>query len=162
MEEEKPPAAAAVESSGSNTIRFYSKIPEYRELSNFYASPFTLDNKTWPSVEHYFQAMKFPSDPTYQEEIRKANTPAKAKSLGLSKEHPIRPDWDTEREGVMAKALEAKFTQNEALKSLLLKTGSRKLEEASPSDSYWGMGRGKGKNRLGVLLMNLRSKLASS
>jgi ribA/ribD-fused uncharacterized protein len=161
VEEEEKPLAPLEGGAANGTIRFYSKNPEYRELSNFYASPFTLDNKTWPSVEHYFQAMKFSSEPSYQEEIRKANTPAKAKSLGLSKEHPIRPDWDTEREGVMATALEAKFTQNESLKSLLLKTGTRTLEEASPSDSYWGVGRGKGKNRLGVLLMNLRSKLSS-
>ncbi len=143
----------------TSTIRFASKTPEYRELSNFYSSPFSLDGKTWPSVEHYFQAMKFPSEETYQEQIRNASTPAKAKALGSSKEHSIRANWDLEREGVMAKALDAKFTQNEALKQLLLKTGDKKLEENNPSDSYWGIGRGKGKNRLGVLLMNLRAKL---
>lgn len=166
-EEEKPAtsAASAPPSEGggeSAPLQFYSKKTENRELSNFYASPFQLDGKTWPSVEHYFQAMKFPTDEDYQELIRKASTPAKAKSLGASKEHPIRENWDLEREGVMARALEAKFTQNEALRKLLLSTGERKLEEASPSDSYWGIGRGKGKNRLGVLLMNLRAKLRAT
>ncbi len=160
--EAAPQAQAPLTGGGegnNSTIQFYSKKAEYRELSNFYPSTFSLDGKNWPSVEHYFQAMKFPSDTNYQEEIRLASTAAKAKSMGASKEHPIRANWDLEREGVMAKALEAKFTQNEALKQILLKTGDAKLEEMSPSDSYWGIGRGKGKNRLGVLLMNLRAKL---
>jgi hypothetical protein len=36
------------------------------------------------------------------------------------------------------------------------------LVEASPFDAYWGCGRsGKGKNRLGQLLMQVRAKLRS-
>jgi ribA/ribD-fused uncharacterized protein len=60
----------------------------------------------------------------------------------------------------MKKALRAKFTQNEALKKLLLETGDRPLVEANPTDNYWGYGRTKmGKNRMGILLMELRSAL---
>ena len=143
-----------------NVIEFYSKKPEFKELSNFYAAPFSLDGKTWPSVEHYFQAMKFPTDPAYQETIRQIKTPQSAKSLGSSKEHPIRPDWDSVREEVMKKALEAKFTQNEALKQILLSTKGKELVEASPTDIYWGIGKArKGQNRLGKLLMELRDTL---
>lgn len=147
---------------GNGPIRFYSKIPEFKELSNMYASPFEMDGKTWPSVEHYFQAQKFPTDPAYQEEIRKAKSGLKAKSLGQSQEHPIRPDWNTYRLEAMEKAVKAKFTQNEALKKLLLSTGTRELQEASPTDSYWGVGKsGKGENHLGKILMKLRNSLTA-
>ena len=151
------PAAVVTAPANPNVIEFYSKKPEFKELSNFYAAPFSLDGKTWPSVEHYFQAMKFPTDPAYQETIRQIKTPQSAKSLGSSKEHPIRPDWDSVREEVMKKALEAKFTQNEALKQILLSTKGKELGEASPTDIYWGIGKArKGQNRLGKLLMELR------
>lgn len=60
----------------------------------------------------------------------------------------------------MYKALLAKFTQHYDLRKLLLETEDRKLVEHSPYDSYWGDGGdGKGKNRLGVLLVKLRSEL---
>lgn len=161
-EEEEAPAAPLAEAAplALGPIEFYSKIPEYREFSNLFPSPFELDGKTWQSVEHYFQAMKFASNPEYQEQIRLSKTPTTAKQLGSSKEKPIRADWDSYREEVMKKALRAKFTQNEALKKLLLETGDRPLVEANPTDSYWGYGRTKqGKNRMGILLMELRSAI---
>lgn len=144
-------------------IEFSSNTSTYREFSNFYGAPITLDGKIWPSVEHYFQAMKFPSDPAYQEQIRVAKNSNAAKTLGVSKEKPIRQDWDTIREDVMKKAIAAKFEQNPALKKMLLDTQNRPLIDANTTDSYWGYGRNKkGKNRLGALLMELRTKLRDS
>jgi len=148
---------------GGSIIEFYSKKPEFREFSNFYAAPFSLDGKTWPSAEHYFQAMKFPTDAPYQEEIRQARTPAAAKTLGASRTHTIRPDWDTHRDAVMREAIKAKFTQNDVLKKLLLSTKGKDLVEANPTDNYWGTGRGKkGQNKMGKLLMELRSTLVNT
>lgn len=116
---------------------------------------------TWPTVEHYYQAMKFPDDPKWQTAILQASTPAKAKKLGLSRDHPLRGDWDSIKERVMKKALLAKFRQNPGLLDILQKTGDKPLVEASPSDTYWGAGRnGKGKNRLGALLSEVRTELA--
>ena len=60
----------------------------------------------------------------------------------------------------MFKALQAKFTQHEYLRRMLVETKERKLVERSPYDSYWGDGGdGSGKNRLGELLMKLRGDL---
>lgn len=143
-------------------IRFYNTSETYKELSNFFPAKFTIDGKTYPTVEHYFQAMKFPNNPAFQDQIIAQKTPAGAKKMGGTKVIPIRPDWDAVRDEVMTKALRAKFTQNENLKKLLLDTGNKKLEEASPTDSYWGTGKnGKGQNRLGVLLTELRTELAA-
>jgi ribA/ribD-fused uncharacterized protein len=148
----------ALTGGGAQTIEFSSKSPSYKELSNFHKAKMLLDGKEWPTVEHYFQAQKFSSSPDYQETIRAAATPVKAKSLGASKEYPIRNDWDTYREEVMKKALKAKFEQNADLKQLLKSTEGKALVEDT-MDPYWGQGRNKkGKNRLGLLLMELRSQ----
>jgi ribA/ribD-fused uncharacterized protein len=61
----------------------------------------------------------------------------------------------------MLHALTKKFAAGKA-RALLLATGDRPLVETSPFDAYWGCGRsGKGKNRLGQLLMQVRAKLWS-
>ncbi len=138
-------------------ICFYSKLNDYYELSNFSPFGFEEEGVYWPTVEHYFQAQKFP-DPEYRERIRKAGSPKQAKDLGRSRKHPIRSDWDDVREEVMRNAVRRKFTKPE-LRSLLLGAGRRQLIEKSPFDRYWGCGSdGGGKNRLGVILMELREE----
>ena len=113
----------------------------------------------WPTTEHYFQAQKF-QDKAYQEKIRKANSPAIAARLGRDRKQKLRRDWDSAKVSVMREALEAKFTQYDELKELLLKTENSKLVEHTVNDSYWGDGgNGSGKNMLGQLLMKIREKL---
>lgn len=59
----------------------------------------------------------------------------------------------------MTRGLREKFKDPE-LRKILLSTGKKELIENSPYDKYWGIGpNGKGKNRLGVLLMELRTGL---
>ncbi len=145
-----------------DSITFYSKTEAYAELSNFAAYGFEEDGVFWPTVEHYFQAQKFPGpeNAEIRERIRRAASPKQAKSLGRSRKYPIRPGWDNVREDVMRHALRRKF-ENPELRALLLGTGDRPLIESSPSDTYWGAGRsGRGRNRLGHLLMELRAELA--
>ncbi len=60
----------------------------------------------------------------------------------------------------MRQALRAKFTQHDDLRILLLGTGEAVLVEHTEKDHYWGDGGdGSGKNRLGQLLMEIRSEL---
>jgi len=120
----------------------------------------SIDGKVWPSVEHYFQAMKFPTNLPYQEEIRGAKTGAKAKSLGRKGE-PVREDWETYRLSVMETALREKFSdRHPELKAKLLSTGNRLIRDVSPQDNFWGIGRKKlGQNNLGKLLMKIRQEL---
>jgi ribA/ribD-fused uncharacterized protein len=149
--------------SGGDPVRFYSKVAENRELSNFALIGFEEGGLYWPTVEHYFQAQKFagPENAAYRERIRLAKTPKDAKALGRTRAITIRSDWDTARDEVMLAALRLKFASPE-MRALLLDTGLRQLVEASPTDSYWGCGRsGKGKNRLGQLLMQVRAELRS-
>lgn len=134
-------------------IKFYSKTQAHAYLSNF--SP---HGAYWPTVEHYFQAQKFPNNPEYQEKIRLSHSPSQAKDLGRSRAVPIRPDWDEVKDGIMRRAVQAKFDTHQRLKSELVQTGEEELIEDAPSDYYWGAGRtGTGKNRLGEILIETRS-----
>ena len=63
------------------------------------------------------------------------------------------------KEDVMYAALKLKFGTHSNLKDKLLQTGDGKIVEHTHRDSYWGDGgNGKGRNRLGVLLMKLRKE----
>ena len=144
-------------------IKFYSKTQAYPSLSNFSSHGFTLEGVYWPTVEHYFQAMKFPDNPEYQEKIRLAKSPAQAKTLGRSRAVPIRPDWDEVKDDFIRRAVQAKFDTHQRLKSELVQTGEEELIEDAPTDYYWGAGRtGTGKNRLGEILMETRSAYQTS
>jgi ribA/ribD-fused uncharacterized protein len=58
------------------------------------------------------------------------------------------------------KALHAKFTSHADLKEILMSTNDEQIVEQRSGDYYWGCGTdGTGRNRLGVLLMELRNKL---
>jgi len=143
------------------TLEFNSKSAAFSELSNFHQSPFTLEEKVWPTVEHYFQAQKFPADPVLQERVRAAKTALGAKRLGRTKTAAFRSDWDTVKDTVMEKGIKAKFQQNSELAALLLHTGDYWLIEKSRSDSYWGSGpNGCGLNKTGRILMKIRRELA--
>ena len=50
-------------------------------LSNFYESPMTIQGITYPTNEHFFQAMKT-LDPSERKKIASAQTPGRAKRLG--------------------------------------------------------------------------------
>lgn len=141
-------------------IHFNSKSNEWSWLSNFFLSPMTIEGNDYLTVEHWFQSQKF-TNQELQEQIRTAATPTKAKHLGRTRDTSFLSNWDSVKEDILYKGLKAKFEQNTILQTLLLKTGSEQLIELSPWDSYWGSGKsGNGKNRMGELLMKLRTELS--
>lgn len=148
--------------AGGNAIEFNGKSTKYKEFGTYFPMKLVMEGKMWPTVEHYFQAMKYPNNAAYQEEIRKAKTPAAAKKLGKSAEATMREDWNTRREEVMMTANREKFSdRHPQLKQLLIGTGDAILLNASPQDNFWGIGRKReGRNKLGKILMQLRGELA--
>ena len=117
-----------------------------RAFSNFSRHGFELDDAFWPTVEHYFQAQKFPGTP-HAEKIRRAATPKDAKKLAWTRTVPLRPGWDNLRDDVMRRAIRRKFEVHPELCELLLSTGDEELIESAPNDYYWGCGAdGSGKN----------------
>jgi ribA/ribD-fused uncharacterized protein len=138
-------------------IRFYRQNDDYGCFSNFYPSPFTFQKFEYPTVEHFFQAMKM-AKPEDINAVRIAKTPVEAKKIG--RERTMRSDWETIKFDVMVEGLKAKFSQNNDLKAILLGTGNAFLIEDSPTDKIWGCGKdGTGKNLLGVALSQVRTYL---
>jgi hypothetical protein len=142
-------------------INFYRPKDSYGEFSNFSPHPIEVAGKVWPTSEHYFQAQKF-AGTEHEERVRLAKSPMVAATLGRNRDLPLRRDWEQVKENVMLTALRAKFTRHPALHELLLGTGKAELVEHTINDKYWGDGGdGRGKNRLGHLLMELREELKS-
>lgn len=141
-------------------IFFYHSDQKWGEFANFSRHSIFVDGKIWPTVEHYYQAQKFHGTP-FEEEIRTLETPTTAKERAhvLLKDHPA-IDWGLKKESVMYKGLYAKFTQHPDLLQLLLSTENLPLAEHTSLDLYWGDGLdGSGMNRLGAILMQIRSEL---
>jgi hypothetical protein len=137
-----------------NELKFYGKEHPF---SNFYPSEVEIDNITYPTTEHYFQAMKA-YNTVDKVSITIAESPYLAKKLGRSCK--ARKDWNSVKAIFMEKAVRAKFTQNEKLKKFLLKSGDKILIEDSPNDYIWGCGRDDtGQNLLGKILMKIREEL---
>ena len=129
---------------------------KYAFLSNFYEHPITEGGITFPSNEHYFQAMKV-LDPIDRVIISKAGTPGRAKRLGRSVQ--LRSDWEEIKLSVMENALRLKFADPE-LAAMLKATGDEELVEGNWwNDTYWGVCNGVGQNHLGKLLMKIRAEL---
>lgn len=137
-------------------ILFYGVGDAFGEFSNFATFAITLDGKTWPTSEHYFQAQKFERAEA-REDVRKAKTPMLAARLGRDRKQKLRRDWESVKIDVMRKAVEAKFTQHVELAALLVSTGSAELIEHTENDDFWGDG--KGRNMLGRILIEVREAM---
>jgi ribA/ribD-fused uncharacterized protein len=147
--------AVLIEEEDSSPIKSFRG--DYFFLSNFYSIEIEYERIKYPSTEHAFHAAKT-LIPSEKEKIRKASTPKKAKKLG--KRVTLRPDWAKVKEEVMLEINEYKYKKNPFLARKLLNTGSKPLiEENSWNDTYWGTCRGKGQNKLGKILMKIRTSI---
>lgn len=132
------------------------------KFSNFQTSPIKLRGVIWPTVEHFYQAMKT-EDEQERAKIRKLAKPGQAKRAG--RKVRMRPDWEQIKESIMMEALRAKFAIPDHRASLL-STGSEEIVEWNHwHDNEWGSCTCQkckhkiGRNKLGKLLMQLREEI---
>ncbi|KKN09202.1 hypothetical protein LCGC14_1048970 [marine sediment metagenome] len=143
----------------STDIFFWSRKAEHGWLSNFWRTPIKVDGQVWSTSEHYYQAQKT-FDPLEQTMIWNCAKPLEAKLAGYHV--TLRPDWEEVKEAIMLTALRAKFGAHALLAQWLLETGDAALHEDSPWDEYWGWVNGRGQDRLGKLLMQVREELRAA
>lgn len=143
---------------------------KYGWLSNFTPCPVSLPEDTppiiYPSVEHAYQAAKS-SERGVRVWVCNSKSPAEAKARGrriaLAGTRPEilarAEEWDRRKEEVMLGLLRQKFSAEPFLSLLLESSGRMLIEGNNWGDRYWGVCRGEGKNRLGVLIMKVREEL---
>lgn len=145
-------------------IRFYrANEKPYGALSNLYRREVVYEGVTFQTSEHAYQAGK-----ARKESVREWLMAAPSPSLLAMAAHglyvwDVHPDWSKTKFTRMKEILYAKYTQHEDLKELLLSTGDKRLVEVATVDNavnrLWGEVNGKGKNKLGELLMEVRAQI---
>ena len=118
----------------------------------------------YPTAEHAFQAMKtndkkirdrFCCQPVQHDNIL---LPSEAKLLG--RKLNLRDDWEDIKFNVMLEIVYNKFNSSRTLRDSLIATGDMLLVEGNWwGDTIWGVSNGKGQNRLGRILMDVRTVL---
>lgn len=146
---------------GSDTPRVVidSFRGEFGFLSNFHPSTIYVDHRSYPTVEHAYQAHKS-LDPDVRDLVRRAPSPAAAKKLGRG--ISLRSDWEEVKYNLMLDFVRKKF-ENPFLRPLLLATEDAELVEGNSwNDRVWGVCRGVGQNWLGKILMTVRREIRES
>lgn len=148
----------------SQEICFYrSNERPYGAFSNLYRREFEFEGERYPTAEHAYQAGKA-RKPEVKAWLLSAPSPALLAMAAHGLYYwDITPGWSTMKFDRMKRILRAKFSQHEDLKALLLSTGDARLVETatvdSPVNRLWGEVNGVGQNKLGQLLMEVRTEL---
>ncbi len=131
---------------------------EHAFLSNFFFSGRLIHYEADPysTVEHAFQAAKT-IDLEARTRIRCCATPADSKALG--RRVVLRPEWDVMKNEILLGLLQEKFAASPMREQLYATLPHDLVEGNTWGDRYWGVCRGKGKNWLGVLLMQVREEI---
>ncbi len=144
----------------------------YRFLSNFYPVEIEHQGIKYPSVEHYYVAMKvtemqlidgvYYTAADFRELISRIPNPADVKKVG--QRIKVRKDWDEKKLDFMTWAVKEKF-KDETLAEMLLSTGEQDLIEGNWwHDKFWGICtcpkcNNTGDNNLGNILMRIRDEI---
>ena len=135
----------------------------FRFLSNFFIleNGVGLDEVYYPSVEHAYQAAKWPYN--MRDQFLGVSAGG-AKRLGKQAPKLNIRKWDKQKVTLMSALCRQKFLNNPKLKAMLLMTEGCQLEERNNwGDCYWGCDEsGNGENHLGELLMDIRHELSTN
>ena len=110
-------------------------------LSNHSETPFFYDGKRYTSGEQFWMREKalFHDDQVSADAIMDTQDPVKQKSIGRKLKNVNMNRWKENVRRLLYPGLLEKFKQNDAARTALLNTGSKKLGEAT-TERYWGIG----------------------
>ena len=129
---------------------------EYAFLSNFY--PCNIVDRDYQgiiykSVEAAFQAAKSKEEKIRREFSSLPPNIAKQKGRRLN----LHPDWEAEKDSVMEYYCRQKFS-DPVLRRKLMAVTEPIVEDNWWHDTYWGVCRGVGENKLGQILSKIREE----
>ncbi len=145
-------------------IRFCTPTGKYWFLSPLADFPIKMNvdgvEYVFPTVEHYYQAMKFYAYDNRFHKILQLKNPDDARLLTKKPEYKTnrRTDFDKNKYDIMERALWARYKQNPKATELLKSTGDAILIKSCPVCYKCGFGIGSGTNRIGKILMQIRSE----
>ena len=129
---------------------------KYDFLSNMYPCDIkiTFNGRTYTftCVESAFQSFK---DLSRMSEFEGLNG---YESKKLGRKVNLRKDWDDVKVDIMRDLVKQKFLNLELSKKLVEIEGEI-VEHNSWNDTFWGVSYGKGKNMLGLILMEIRDEI---
>lgn len=142
-------------------------------LSQWYPAPFRGPGGKYATAEHWMMAGKARlfGDDEAARKILRSDDPNIAKKIGRKVKDFDDAVWKKHRYEIVVEGSVLKFGKNRQLQSFLLGTKDKILVEASPMDTIWGIGVGKGdpratqpsewpgENLLGFALMEARTIL---
>lgn len=129
-----------------------------RWLSNFWPCTVELYGETYPSIEHAYQAAKafYPDDRKIFQSSHMTAGQAKRAGRRLA----MRPDWEQVKVPTMRELIQQKYCSSSTLGHKLADLWDWHIEEGNTwGDTFWGVCRGRGDNRLGKLLMGQAEEL---
>ena len=109
---------------------YVSRSDESNPLGSFSRHGFALDDADWPTVEHYFQGMKF-TDPGQRAAIRNMASPTEAQQLAEKHVRAVRKDWKKIQQTVMTRGLYIKCLTHPEVAKALLMTDTREIVESA-------------------------------
>lgn len=129
---------------------------EFHFLSNFQSCIVEFDGKSYPSVEHAYQASKTIDD---EERLYVSHCVTAGRAKRMGSKVKLRSGWEDIKLNVMENLLRKKFSIS-GFKQLLLDTENTELIEGNNwNDTFWGICNGVGTNHLGKLLMKIRLEI---
>lgn len=128
---------------------------DYAFLSNMYPCKVVVNiegtEHCFTCAEAAFQAYKCP------ERAREFESMDGRTAKAAGRRVPLREDWNEIRDDVMREVLVSKFS-DPVLRAKLQAVDYEICEDNTWNDTYWGRCNGRGQNKLGQLLMEIRDR----
>ncbi|EXM39898.1 hypothetical protein RASY3_09200 [Ruminococcus albus SY3] len=158
-----------------DAVFFHKPDEPFGFLSNWFFSPFEINDTKYTSAEQYIMHQKclLFGDEESAKAILATEYPEKQQQIGRQAKGYINNMWAGSRQIIAVKGLKAKFSQNEELLKKLFSTEKAYLVECARTDPIWACGKGlnesdrldaskwRGHNILGFSLMKVREELQS-
>lgn len=158
-----------------DAVFFHKPDEPFGFLSNWFFSPFEINDTKYTSAEQYIMHQKclLFGDEESAKAVLATEYPEKQQHIGRQAKGYINNVWAGSRQIIAINGLKAKFSQNDELKNKLFTTEKAYLVECARTDTIWACGKGlnehdrhdaskwSGHNLFGFSLMKVREELRS-